>query len=189
MPFKFALLLAACPLLMFADGVSISSSCSLTNSNVSVSPPVVNTVSQVNPAGGCSVSLPDPLSGAGNAHAAATVLLDLPVAGQPSLPVGAGIKGDIGIFPGGLSEPISHNGTVQLSVSIDYLLSTSGPVRSGFMSLSFITGLNAGSDRPDTVTSNVSIGSFIPSFQLSDPGNVGTAPRIPFTLGQNFLFQ
>jgi hypothetical protein len=168
-------LVSACPILLFADGVAISSSCSLTNLDISVLPPVSTVVaSQVNPTGNCSVSL-----AGGAAFASANATLYLPVQGSPSTPVGGELNGSIGVYPAGATPPlVSNAGAAQFSIALDLLFSTPGPVRSGFISLIYSADFGNGPEAPDVETAHVSLGSFIPNliFQLAAgmwpmPGN------------------
>jgi hypothetical protein len=176
-------LVSACPVLLLADGVAISSSCSLTSLDISVSPPVSMVgASQVNPTGNCSVGL-----AGGRASAGANATLYLPVQGSPSIPVGAEIRGDIRVFPSGQSSNIINIGDAQFSIALVLLFSTPGPVRSGFISLTYEDYFGNGPDAPDVETSHVSLGSFIPNL-IHQPLLVTTPPLFNFTLGQEFLF-
>jgi hypothetical protein len=150
---------------------------------------VITTTSQVNPAGSCSVSLAPPF-GFGQAHANVNATLYLPVLGSPSTPVGGEIGADIGVFTGIPSPDINTVGRAEFSISLDLLFSTPGPVRSGFMQMSFIEGFGFGTDGPDSATKHVSIGSSLPPPTIfpGDLLNAGTTPLFPFTLGEDFLF-
>jgi len=167
----------------------MSSSCRIGITDNSVSPPVSTVISQVNPTGSCAVNSMIP-SAQGQAHANVSATLYLPVPGSPSTPVGGEIAADIGVFTGSLSPTITNFGMAQFSISLDLLFSTPGPVRSGFMQMSFIEGFGFGPDAPDFATKHVSIGSSLPPPTIfpGDGLNAGTTPMFPFTLGEDFLF-
>jgi hypothetical protein len=87
---KLALFAFAGPLLLMADGVTITSSCSLTNYTKTPFVPIT-TVSQA-AAANCRLTLPNPAQGLGVVGTNTFVTLNLPVPGNPAAPVGAEIS-------------------------------------------------------------------------------------------------
>jgi hypothetical protein len=166
------LLVSACPVLLMADAVNISSFCTLTNYDTSVSPPTTAVASQVNSSGGCAATLAD----------------SLPVPDGPLTPVGGRIDADIGVFPKSTSLAIYATGIAQFSISVDLLFSTPGPVRNGFIALSYIEDPRNGADSPSQGSRFVSIGDLSTDHGLSVAGGAGMYPLMPFVLGQNFSF-
>jgi hypothetical protein len=182
-------LVSACPFLLLADGVSLSSSCSIGVTDNSVSPPLSTVISQVNPTGSCGVNSMIP-SAQGQAHANVSATLYLPVPGSPATPVGGEVDADIGAFTGSLLPTITNIGMAQFSISLDLLLSTPGLIRSGLIRMNFVEGFGHGIDSPSFEAEHASIGPSLPPPTIipSTIINVGTTPLFPFALGQDFLF-
>jgi hypothetical protein len=192
----------ACPLAIFADGVTITSSCSLTNYTRTPFVPI-NTVSQTG-AGNCSLTLVNPTQGTGFATTQTFVTLDLPVPGNPAAPVGARISAGSAAFPStdSFSDSILQSGSAAISLALDLTFTTAGPPRAGYIQSSqrASLGVNSsnGGDRPDSQTAGIAVGPL----SLTCPGSPGTdvingcggslqafpGQLVPFSLGENFLF-
>jgi hypothetical protein len=206
MTFRVALRLAcftlAGPLLIMADGVTISSSCSLTNYTRSPFVPIT-TVSQA-AAGNCNLTLANPTQGIGAVGTSTFVTLDLPVLGNPSAPVGAQISASAFASPStdSVIDTVLQSGSAAISLALNLSFSTSGPARAGYIQFSAPASLGVnysnGGDRPDSQTAGISVGALsltCPGSPNTDPfnfcGGSLQAPRgtlLPFSLGENFLF-
>jgi hypothetical protein len=201
--FGVALLAFASPLCLIADGVVTSNSCTLTDQSVSVppaSPPEVHSQTDVN---SCFVTFTNPaIGGPGRASASTTVTLHLPVSGQAATPVGASFSASASANPFASSGSIQEVGRAHASVTIDYLFTTTGAVRPGFIQLNQSSNssvsLIPGPDRPDLLQANISVGPLSQTcLTVSPTGSCSGSlvksafsptTTLPFTLGQDFLF-
>jgi hypothetical protein len=193
-----AFLVFASPLLLVADSVVTSNSCTLTVVPLSGA----STIFSQTGTDDCLITRNDQH---GRASASTSVTLHLPVPGQAATPVGASVLVAASASPLFTLGPVRDRGDANASVTIDYLFTTAGPVRpgiiqlnqSGVSSVSFV----AGPDRPISQGANISVGP------LSQTCSAGSDPfascsgslinpmtrflpttTLPFTLGQNFQF-
>ncbi len=206
--FAVALLAFASPLCLIADGVVTSNSCTLTDRSLSVpptGPPTIHSQTDVN---NCFVTSTDPTpgGGSGRAMASTSVTLHLPVSGQAATPVGASFSANASANPFFSAGLIQEVGSAQASVTVDYLFTTTGTVRPGFIQLNQSSdasvSLIRGGDRADVETANISVGPLSQTCPGSNSNPVATCSgslvnpisvflpttTLPFTLGQNFLF-
>lgn len=196
-----ALLAFASPYLL-ADGVVMSNSCILNDHSFISGETTTLSQTGVN---NCLVTSTDPVSGErGQAKASTSVTLHLPVSGQAATPVGASIFADAAAHAISVFSGTDENGSAEASVALDYLFTTAGPVRPGFIQLNqsgvSSVGFVQGPDRPGE-HANISVGP------LSQTCSAGSDPfascngsliipfmrflpttTLPFTLGGNFLF-
>lgn len=191
----------ACPLAIFADGVTITSSCSLTNYTRTPFAPI-NTVSQTG-AGNCSLTLVNPTQGTGFATTQTFVTLDLPVPGDPRTPVGAAISASVGTWPStdSFSDSVLQSGSAAVSLALDLSLASAGPPRAGYIQLSQRASLGVDFFHGGEGVGSGGAGITVGPLALTCPGSPGTDPfngcggslqgfpgeLIPFALGENFL--
>jgi hypothetical protein len=119
--------------------------------------------------------------------------LDLPTPKSPATPVRARIELGSGaydiIYPDG-REAGEEEATVTISLILP--LSTSGPVRPGFIQFSeplrAAGQMGHGPDRPTTIVGHASVGSISTTCDTFAPDCEHTqlSPVYPFTLGRNF---
>jgi hypothetical protein len=196
------LLTFASPYLL-ADGVVMSNSCILKDHSFVSGETTTLSQTGVN---NCLVTSTDPVSGEhGQASASTSVTLHLPVSGQAATPVGASVLTFASANPFFSLGPVEESGSAQTSATIDFLFTTTGPVRPGIIQLNQ-SGVSSvsfapGPDRPASQGANISVGP------LSQTCSAGSDPfascsgslinpmtrflpttTLPFILGQNFLF-
>lgn len=171
LPLRLAFFAFASPLLLMADGITIASSCSLTNYTKIPFVPIT-TVSQA-AAGNCSLTLVNPSQRVGSVGTQTFVTLDLPVAGNPAAPVGAQISASSFAFPStdSLRDSIVQKGSAAISLALDLSFFTSGPARAGYIQFSAPASLGVnysnGGDRPDSQTAGIAVGPL----SLACPGS------------------
>ena len=195
------LLALTCPVCLIADGVFTTNTCTLTDVPLS-GPPIV--YSQTDP-NSCFVTSLDPnFMQGGQARASSSVTLHLPISGQASAPVGASISTLAASYPSYRLGPVGESGSAQTSVTIDYLFTTAGPARPGFIQLNQSSVSAAfftpGPDRPSEMRASISVGPLSQNCpgsylyatcdgSLADPmTRFLPTTTLPFTLGQNFAF-
>jgi hypothetical protein len=189
-------LVLASPLYMVADGVVTNNTCTLTDLPRSGPPAVISQT-------GIDNCLIIPNGQHGRASASTSVTLHLPVSGQAATPIGASVLLGASANPIQFG-PVQEYGDAVASVTIDYLFTTAGPVRAGFIqlnqpsesSVSFVPG----PDRPILQRANIAVGPLSQtcpgsypyatcSGSLTDPmTRFLPTTTLPFTLGQNFPF-
>jgi hypothetical protein len=195
-----ALLVFANPLCLLADGVVTSNSCTLTDTPLSGASTIISQTGTDN----CFVMSNDPVNGNGRANASTSVTLHLPVSGQAATRVGASVLTSASANPFFSLGPVHEGGSAETSATIDFLFTTNGAVRPGFIQLNqsrvSSVSLIPGPDRPSLLGANISVGPLSQACAGSDPfaacngSLVNPMTRflptttLPFTLGQNFQF-
>jgi hypothetical protein len=111
------------------------------------------------------------------------------------------VLSSIGAFPPAVDFVVGQSGfsSATLDVTVDFLLATPGPARSGFLQLSVppsdIGSFTPGGDRPHVMLSTVQIGNLLItcpaefSFSCVSPDFVAGSSIAPFPLGQAFEFR
>jgi len=164
-----ALLVFANPLCLLADGVVTSNSCTLTDIPLSGASTIISQTGIDN----CFVMSNDPVNGNGRASASTSVTLHLPVSGQAATPVGASVLTSASANPFFSLGPVHESGSAQTSATIDFLFTTNGAVRPGFIQLNQSSvssvSLIPGPDRPSLLGANISVGPLSQACAGFDP--------------------
>jgi len=143
---------------------------------------------------GSSCALVSPMFGGNGTSASASAFSSL-----TSSLMKIDVASIIGAFTPAVDVGLSAFSSATLDVTVDFLLATPGPARSGFLQLSVppsdIGSFTPGGDRPHVMLSTVQIGNLLItcpaefSFSCVSPDFVAGSSIAPFPLGQAFEFR